>query len=196
VRLRSRNQKDFQRRFPGVVRAVAELPDDTVIDGEIVALDQSGKPSFSLLQGFGGAAQAIVLYVFDLLMLRGKDARFWRLEDRREQLCELVQHLPDTTRYSVTFDVPLSELIRAVRKHQLDGIVAKRAGSGYRSGERCGDCVKYCASDLRAHPHRAARAQGSRGDGAAIRAETQARVGLVNASDLCTPELCAGGGGA
>ena len=101
-----------------------ELPDDTVIDGEIVALDQSGKPSFSLLQGFGGAAQAIVLYVFDLLMLRGKDARFWRLEDRREQLCELVQHLPDTTRYSVTVDVPLSELIRAVRKHQLDGIVA------------------------------------------------------------------------
>jgi ATP-dependent DNA ligase len=55
AQLWSRNQKDFTRRFPGVVKGVAELPNDTVIDGEIVALDEQGKPSFNLLQGFGDA---------------------------------------------------------------------------------------------------------------------------------------------
>ena len=61
VQLWSRNQKDFTRRFPGVVKGIAALPSDTVIDGEIVALDETGKPSFNLLQGFGGRASAIVL---------------------------------------------------------------------------------------------------------------------------------------
>ena len=59
AQLGSRNQKNFTRRFSDVVKAVAELPSDTVIDGEIVAFDGHGKPSFNLLQGFGDA-QAIV----------------------------------------------------------------------------------------------------------------------------------------
>ena len=71
----------------------------TVIDGEVVALDENGRPSFNLLQGFG-SAQAIVLYAFDLLMLRGKDVRTWPLDNRREQLREIVSTLPDTIRYS------------------------------------------------------------------------------------------------
>jgi bifunctional non-homologous end joining protein LigD len=104
-----------------------------VIDGEIVAVDDHGKPSFNLLQGFGDA-QAIVLYAFDLLMLRGNDFRLRTLEDRREQLRQLVPNLPDTIRYSETFNVSLAELMRAVKKHELEGIVAKRSGSPYRLG--------------------------------------------------------------
>ena len=141
----SRNQKDFTRRFSGVVRGVAELPNDTVIDGEIVALDENGRPSFNLLQGLGDA-HAIVLYAFDLLMLRGKDVRMWPLDDRREQLREIILPLPEPIRYSETFNVPLAELMPAVRKHQLEGIVAKRAGSHYRSGERSADWVKWRAN--------------------------------------------------
>jgi ATP-dependent DNA ligase len=68
----SRNQKDFTRRFPDVVKGIAELPSNTVIDGEIVALDATGKPSFNLLQGFGAGASAIVLYTFDLLTSRSR----------------------------------------------------------------------------------------------------------------------------
>ena len=145
AQLWSRNQKDFARRFPGMVKAVGELPSDTVIDGEIVALDENGRPSFDLLQGMGDA-QAIIFYAFDLLMLRGKDVRTWPLDDRREQLREIIQPLPDTIRYSETFNVPLTELMRAVRKHQLEGIIAKRAGSQYRSGERSTDWVKWRAN--------------------------------------------------
>jgi ATP-dependent DNA ligase len=59
----SRNHKDFTRRFPFVASALLELPPDTVIDGEVVALDQDGKPSFNLLQGFGGDAGNRALHV-------------------------------------------------------------------------------------------------------------------------------------
>ena len=123
AQLWSRNRKDFTLRFPDVVKAIAGLPTDTVIDGEMVALDEHGKPSFNLLQGFGDA-QTIVLYAFDLLMLHGKDVRLWTLEERRKQLRELLPNLPHTIRYSETFNVPLAELMRAVKKHQLEGIVA------------------------------------------------------------------------
>ena len=57
AQLWSRNQKDFTRRFAAVAKGIADLPNDTVIDGEIVALDENGKPSFNLLQGFGGAQE-------------------------------------------------------------------------------------------------------------------------------------------
>src|ERR1700740_264591 len=53
AQLGSRNQKDFTRRFGAVAKGLAALPSDTVIDGEIVALDENGRPSFNLLQGLG-----------------------------------------------------------------------------------------------------------------------------------------------
>jgi ATP-dependent DNA ligase len=146
AQLWSRNHKDFTGRFPAVTSALLELPGDTVIDGEVVALDKDGKPAFNLLQGFSGEAAEVVLYTFDLLMLRGKDVRFWPLEERRGRLREIVQQLPSTIRYSERFDVPLRVLISAVRQHQFEGIVAKRVGSPYRSGERCGDWLKWRAN--------------------------------------------------
>jgi len=112
TQLWSRNQKDFARRFPTIAKAIADLPLDTIIDGEIVALDENGRPSFDLLQGFGRRTPLIVLYAFDLLMFRGKDVRSWPLEERRGQLRQIVEQLPDTIRYSETFNVPLPDLMR------------------------------------------------------------------------------------
>ena len=65
VHLMSRNGKDFSRRFPMLAGALEVLPDDTVIDGEVVAMDETGQPSFNLLQNHAGSEYSPVFYVFE-----------------------------------------------------------------------------------------------------------------------------------
>jgi len=73
VHLRSRNDNDFNARYPAVVEALRKLPDNTVIDGEVVAFDQEGRPSFNALQNYGSAPGAVVYYVFDVMVLAGQN---------------------------------------------------------------------------------------------------------------------------
>ena len=145
ARLWSRNGKNFVRRFPEVAKAIESLPEDTAIDGEIVALDADGKPAFALLQAFTKGTAPVVFYAFDLLILRGKDLRLSPLEERRKRLRRVVDGLPESIRCSETFAVPAATLVRVVRENGLEGIVAKRAGSTYRSG-RSGDWLKWRAN--------------------------------------------------
>jgi len=138
VRLRSRNDKDFNRRYPAVVNALAGLPDETVVDGEIVALDCNGHPSFNALQD-GGAGASIVYYVFDVLMLAGRDVMSEPLIERRGLLDEeVLPRLGDPIRESSILEVSLPDLIAAVRAQGLEGLVAKRLNSLYEAGQRSG----------------------------------------------------------
>src|SRR5690242_6940581 len=66
LQLRSRNDKDFSARFPLIVIGLAKLPTETVIDGELVAFDESDRPSFNALQNYASAQR--IFYVFDLLI--------------------------------------------------------------------------------------------------------------------------------
>jgi ATP-dependent DNA ligase len=59
VQLRSRNDKDFNVRYPALVEALGSMPDETVLDGEVVALDQEGRPSFNALQHMALASRCI-----------------------------------------------------------------------------------------------------------------------------------------
>src|SRR5712691_6027213 len=103
VELSSRNKRDFSRRFPNIAHALGAVPVDTVLDGDIVAVNGDGLPSFSSLQNFDGAA-AILFYVFDAPVLAGADLRSKPLATRRKMLRELIPSLPDTIRFSETFD--------------------------------------------------------------------------------------------
>ncbi len=67
VTLFSRNEKRLNERFPAVAEALAELPGDFAVDGEIVALDEQGRPSFQLLQNSESSMPPIFFYAFDLL---------------------------------------------------------------------------------------------------------------------------------
>src|SRR6185295_7042261 len=66
--LRSRNDKDFSDRYPAILKGLAKLPDETVIDGEVVALDESGRPSFNALQNSASSERELVYYVYDVMV--------------------------------------------------------------------------------------------------------------------------------
>jgi ATP-dependent DNA ligase len=146
VELWSRNKRDFSRRFPKVARALETLPVETVLDGEIVAVNGDGQPSFSSLQNFRDGAAAILFYAFDAPVFGGADLRSKPLATRREMLRELISKLPDTIRISETFDASAAELMAAVRSNGLEGVVAKRLDSSYNRGDRSGAWVKVRAN--------------------------------------------------
>jgi bifunctional non-homologous end joining protein LigD len=77
-----------------------ELITESVIDGEIVAVNEDGMPSFNLLQNFGGADHMILFYAFDVLILAGTDLRSRPLEQRRALLRELIPTIGDPVRHS------------------------------------------------------------------------------------------------
>jgi ATP-dependent DNA ligase len=79
VQLRSRNDNDFTLRYPAIAKALSSLPDESVIDGEIMAFDESGKPSFNILQNYGSSKGLLICYVFDTLILSGRDVTSERL---------------------------------------------------------------------------------------------------------------------
>jgi bifunctional non-homologous end joining protein LigD len=97
TRILSRNQKDLGAKFPEVKDSIAALDlQDAIIDGEIVALDEKGRSSFQLLQGFdmGQERPPIVLYAFDLLRLTGKDLQGLPIEERKAKLDEWLKKPP------------------------------------------------------------------------------------------------------
>jgi ATP-dependent DNA ligase len=94
VHLRSRNDKDFNGKYPGIVKALAAMPDETVIDGEIVALDSTGRPLFNALQNYGVGPSGLFFFVFDLMLLAGTDVTTEPLTVRRALLQELDDPIP------------------------------------------------------------------------------------------------------
>jgi len=143
VQLRSRNDHDFNVRFPSIARGLAGMPDETVLDGELVALDDEGRPSFNALQNYGASSRSIVYYVFDVMVLTGHDVRGEPLDARRELLEQkIVPRLEEPVRYIGELKAELRELVHAVKAQGLEGLVAKRRDSRYESGLRSGAWMK------------------------------------------------------
>ena len=137
--VRSRNDKDFAARYPGVLPGLAKLPNDTVLDGELVAFGDDGKPSFNALQNHGSADASLAFFVFDVLMLAGRDLRSETLEARRAALeAKVLPKLIEPARYLGDLEAPLPELIAAVKAQGFEGLVAKRRDSRYEAGLRSG----------------------------------------------------------
>jgi bifunctional non-homologous end joining protein LigD len=141
VTLFSRNGKQFNGRFPAIAADFARLPDETIIDGEIVAMDESGRPSFSRLQNFSANANAITFYAFDMPMWKGEDLRTRPLDKRRALLRTKAMPKLPAIHFSDSFPADAEKMISAVRAQGLEGIVAKRRDSLYEPG-RNGAWVK------------------------------------------------------
>jgi bifunctional non-homologous end joining protein LigD len=139
VQLRWRNDNDFSVRYPAIAKALTAMPDETVIDGEVVALDESGKPSFNTLQNYGSAGAALQYYVFDLLVLGGRDVMSKPLTRRRQLLeAHVLPTLNEPIRYSPQFEASLKDLVHSVKAQGLEGLVAKHRDSRYEPGLRSG----------------------------------------------------------
>jgi DNA ligase D-like protein (predicted ligase) len=139
VYLRSRNDNDFNIRYPGVVKALATMPDDTVIDGEVVALDADGRPSFNTLQNYGSSGVPLHFFIFDVLVLKGKDVMGEPLVKRRELIEKhVLPKLADPIRYSPVLEGTMKQLVHSVKTQGLEGLVAKRRDSKYEPGLRPG----------------------------------------------------------
>ncbi|MFN2472054.1 MAG: DNA ligase D [Gaiellaceae bacterium] len=140
--LRSRRGNDLTARFERVAR---ELPralrtPDCVLDGEVCALDEQGRASFSAMQQ-GKSGTPIAFYVFDLLELEGRSVIDLSFNERRRLLEPLLDRRNAVIKLSETFDDG-EGLLQAVGAQGLEGIVAKRADSRYVPGKRSHDWLK------------------------------------------------------
>jgi bifunctional non-homologous end joining protein LigD len=140
VKLLSRNLKDATAQYVPIARAVAQVrAEAALLDGEIVALDAHGRPSFQALHH--RSAHAIVLYAFDLLHLNGRDLTRLTLEERRSALATII------TGTEILRSEPLpgtaAQIEDAVRRLELEGVIAKRRLSRYGKRSRAWIKVKF-----------------------------------------------------
>jgi ATP-dependent DNA ligase len=141
----SRRGNLFTSQFPLIARACERLPTDTLLDGEIVAIDKNGRISFNLLQHHRSHAQALLFYAFDVIVHRGKSLVNAPLGKRRTVLNEIFEDLGKNASpvcLSETIDATPRELIRVAKEVGFEGIVAKRKDSLYESGKRTGAWLK------------------------------------------------------
>ena len=142
VRLLSRKDNDLTATYPTIEDAGRKLKAETaILDGEIVALDPKGKPSFQALQHRSAHRNhAIVFCAFDLLHVNGEDLTRLPLAERRKRLPSIVK----TSGILLSEPLPGTpqQVIEAVSRIGLEGVVAKRTDSRYQSGERSGAWVK------------------------------------------------------
>src|SRR5689334_14298377 len=143
VTLFSRRRKSLNRQFPYIVEALANLPAGTVVDGEVVAIDESGRPNFNLLHNFRAEASRIQYYVFDLLCWKDRDLTRVPLVERRALLKSVVVIRDERIRIADYFEAAPKDLLSAVREQGLEGIIGKRTHSVYQPGTRSGVWIKY-----------------------------------------------------
>jgi DNA ligase D-like protein (predicted ligase) len=143
VTLFSRRNKSLNRQFPYIVKALADLPAGTVVDGEVVAIDESGRPDFNLLQNFRAEASRIRYYIFDLLCWEDRDLTHVPMVERRARLKSVVVIRDERIRIVDYFEAAPKDLLSPVREQRLEGIIGKRKDCVYQPGKRSGAWIKY-----------------------------------------------------
>ena len=142
----SRNGLPLEQKFPAIATAVAKLTlRSTVLDGEIVAVDENGIPRFQLLQRFQKQPTAPTLYyVFDLLWSDGVDATGQTILQRRALLERIVKPVPGI-QLGPYVQNEGKALFQLVKEKGMEGVIAKRKDSIYRPGKRTADWLRIKA---------------------------------------------------
>ncbi|GAM08628.1 hypothetical protein OR1_00900 [Geobacter sp. OR-1] len=140
--LYSRNLLSLNRKFAPIVEALKACRFEAVLDGEVVAVDERGRPDFQLLQDYGSSGSGYLLYyVFDLLHFQGHDLTGLPLLKRKEILKRV---LPSGPRIRFSDHVVNDGILffQVVREKGLEGIIAKHGQSTYQVGKRSRQWLK------------------------------------------------------
>ena len=128
-------------RFAEIARACEKLPDDTLIDGELIAFDDAGRISFSA--SHSDANPRVQFCAFDILVYRGRSVLRVPLEMRHTLLVEALAKVKPPVLRSLPIDAEPADLVQVARELKLEGIIAKHKGSIYAPGQRTGAWLKY-----------------------------------------------------
>ncbi len=142
VSLYSRNGISFDKKFFPIAEALPKLRFDALLDGEIVVVDDQGRPDFQMLQHYQDSKRGHLLYyVFDLLYFRGHDLTDLPLLRRKEILKEI---LPSTPKIRFSDHVWKEGILfyNAAKEKGLEGIIAKHSQSAYEAGRRSRQWLK------------------------------------------------------
>ena len=140
VKLYSRNGNSFNKSYPVIVDALAKMNIDAVLDGEVVAMDKNGVPSFQLLQHYN-YDHPLLYYVFDVLYINKKNICSLSLLERKKRLKKLLKK-NDFIKYADHIEEKGIEFFKLAIKNNLEGIMAKRAHSEYLPGVRTSSWLK------------------------------------------------------
>ena len=138
--LYSKQGKLLTSQFMQIASELEKLPAETVLDGELVALDENGVPQFNLLQYYRAGSSHLMYFAFDILVHKGRDVTTLPLSERQSLLRSNVKRGPHVQVAECTEN--LEGLERFVHEQKLEGIVAKRSDSRYEPGRRPGSWVK------------------------------------------------------
>jgi bifunctional non-homologous end joining protein LigD len=140
--LYSRNGLSLTQRFPSIAEALRKIKTEAILDGEIVLLNEKGRPDFQKLQNYGQNMQyQLVYYVFDLLSLKQKDLKHLSLTERKKQLQKILKKTGPVRFLSHIEDNGI-DFFRTVKLEDMEGIIAKKKGSIYIPGTRTRDWLK------------------------------------------------------
>ena len=140
--LYSRNGIDFSEKFAPVYEALRSFKNDVIVDGEVVVVDSEGTPHFEWLQEWGRGGNGTLLYcIFDILWCDGRDVRTMPLRSRKG-LLKYILPKNDLFLYSDDVETDGEKLFAEMKHRGLEGMVAKKADSPYREGDRGQDWLK------------------------------------------------------
>lgn len=146
VSLISRNEKDLTVKYRAIADVLSAADyDKFILDGEIVAVDEQGRPSFQLLQSYHTTVckPPLLFYVFDILNLSGKSLLKLPLFERKAILETVMRSFKPPVLYSAPINAESERVLREMQARGLEGLIAKVKDSAYEAGRRSGAWLKY-----------------------------------------------------
>jgi ATP-dependent DNA ligase len=135
VNLFSRPRKSFDHHYPLIVEAIGELPEGAVVDGDVVALDESGRPNFNLLQDFRSEAFRVHYFIFDPLIYRDRGLTRLPLSERRKLMKSLLKLRSDRLHIVSSSRPPRPDMLAAVGQKRRDSGPSSRLVWNHSSKE-------------------------------------------------------------